>query len=45
MTEADSGVLCPACHVVIAVDPDWRVAQCPQCGGVVTRMSEDSRYD
>lgn len=45
MTEADPAVLCPSCHAVIPVDPEWRVAQCLRCGEMVTRMSEDSRYD
>jgi endogenous inhibitor of DNA gyrase (YacG/DUF329 family) len=45
MREADPTVLCPICHASITVDPEWRLVQCPRCGGMVTRMSEDSSYD
>jgi predicted RNA-binding Zn-ribbon protein involved in translation (DUF1610 family) len=45
MGEPESKQLCPSCHTVFPVEPDWRMAQCPHCGGMITRMSEDSAYD
>ncbi len=38
-------VLCPNCQTVVAVDPEWRLAQCPRCKGMITRMTEDSSFD
>ncbi|MFI5418870.1 MAG: hypothetical protein ACHQ2Y_08265 [Candidatus Lutacidiplasmatales archaeon] len=45
MTDDDRKVLCPTCHASITVEVDWRMAQCPRCGGVVMRMSDDESYD
>jgi predicted RNA-binding Zn-ribbon protein involved in translation (DUF1610 family) len=45
MDEADTRVLCPACHRIVPVDPEWRLVQCPGCGAMITRMSVDSAYD
>jgi len=45
MSEGDQQVVCPTCHRVISVDPEWRLVQCPGCGEMITRMSEDSSYD
>ena len=38
-------VMCPACQAIIPVEPEWRIAQCPKCGEMVTRMGEDAQYD
>jgi predicted RNA-binding Zn-ribbon protein involved in translation (DUF1610 family) len=43
--EGERQVLCPACNAVIGVDPEWRIAQCPSCGTMVTRMGQDSAFD
>ena len=45
MVETNLQVICPTCRTVIAVDPEWRLVQCPKCGGMITRMSEDNSYD
>jgi predicted RNA-binding Zn-ribbon protein involved in translation (DUF1610 family) len=45
MARDDRQVLCPACHSVITVEAEWRLAQCPKCHEMVTRMGEDSSFD
>ncbi len=45
MAETGSQVMCPACHATVAVEPEWRLAQCPRCGQMISRMSEDRSYD
>ena len=45
VTDSQQRAMCPACHTAIPVDPEWRLAQCPKCGGMITRMGEDSTYD
>ncbi len=45
MEETNPRVICPTCHTVIPVEPGWRLVQCPKCGGMITRMGEDSSYD
>jgi len=45
VSDSQAPVLCPTCHAVVQVVPDWRLVQCPRCGGMLTRMSEDRDYD
>ncbi|MCI4353839.1 MAG: hypothetical protein L3K06_00550 [Thermoplasmata archaeon] len=45
MGEPDTQLLCPSCQALITVEAGWRIAQCPRCGAMVTRMGEDSAYD
>jgi endogenous inhibitor of DNA gyrase (YacG/DUF329 family) len=45
MTDEDAVVRCPRCTELVPVAPDWRLAICPKCGEVVTRMTSDSTYD
>jgi Zn finger protein HypA/HybF involved in hydrogenase expression len=45
MVEPERQVLCPSCHAVITVEPEWRLAECPKCHRMMTRMGEDSAYD
>jgi predicted RNA-binding Zn-ribbon protein involved in translation (DUF1610 family) len=45
MVETETRVMCPKCHAAIPVEPEWRLVQCPQCGEMVSRMTEDSTYD
>ncbi|MGI0070626.1 MAG: hypothetical protein ACRECT_00880 [Thermoplasmata archaeon] len=45
MSSESTSVRCPKCAALVSVPPDWRLAICPQCGGVVTRMEIDSTYD
>jgi predicted RNA-binding Zn-ribbon protein involved in translation (DUF1610 family) len=45
MVETNPQVLCPTCIAGIEVDPEWRLIQCPKCGGMITRMGEESSYD
>ncbi len=45
MDEGPQQVACPNCRRTISVEPEWRLIQCPRCGQMVTRMSEDSSYD
>jgi len=45
MVDANPQVMCRACQAIFAVEPEWRIAQCPKCGEMVTRMGEDAQYD
>jgi uncharacterized paraquat-inducible protein A len=45
MADPESQVLCPSCQSVITVESEWRLAQCPKCKHMVTRMGDDSSYD
>ncbi|HTP54044.1 MAG TPA: hypothetical protein VML94_03640 [Thermoplasmata archaeon] len=36
---------CPVCSTEIAVDPEWRMVQCPSCHEMVLRMTDDATYD
>jgi predicted RNA-binding Zn-ribbon protein involved in translation (DUF1610 family) len=45
MDEPIPPVACPNCHATIPVDPEWRIVQCPRCGQMVTRMTDDASYD
>jgi predicted RNA-binding Zn-ribbon protein involved in translation (DUF1610 family) len=43
--EPNEEVLCPKCQSCITVDAAWRLVQCPHCGEMVSRMTDDSSYD
>jgi predicted RNA-binding Zn-ribbon protein involved in translation (DUF1610 family) len=45
MSEPSSQTMCPSCQTVVTVEADWRLVQCPKCGAMITRMSEDSSFD
>lgn len=45
MAEWALRVLCPTCGATITVEENWRTAPCPQCGGIVMRMSDEPAYD
>jgi Zn finger protein HypA/HybF involved in hydrogenase expression len=45
MPNSPTTVRCPQCSELVTVDPDWRLAICPKCGGVITRMADDASYD
>ena len=45
MADPPGAVRCPHCHEVVSVSPDWRLAVCPACAGVIVRMDSDSTYD
>jgi predicted RNA-binding Zn-ribbon protein involved in translation (DUF1610 family) len=45
MTEPSTQAICPTCHTVVTVEAEWRLIQCPKCGGMITRMGEDSSFD
>jgi predicted RNA-binding Zn-ribbon protein involved in translation (DUF1610 family) len=45
MVEEAQRVQCPTCKTIIPVESEWRLVQCPGCGGIVTRMGEDGAYD
>jgi|HubBroStandDraft_1064217.scaffolds.fasta_scaffold03192_4 predicted RNA-binding Zn-ribbon protein involved in translation (DUF1610 family) len=45
MVEPSLQAVCPDCQTAVAVEPDWRLVQCPKCGAMITRMGEDSAYD
>ncbi|HZY92853.1 MAG TPA: hypothetical protein VFG07_08835 [Thermoplasmata archaeon] len=40
-----SEVLCPKCQRRLTVEEGWRLATCPGCGQVLSRMDEDPDYD
>jgi Zn finger protein HypA/HybF involved in hydrogenase expression len=44
-TVPDRQVMCPTCATVFVAEPEWRIARCPQCGGMITRMAEDNAFD
>jgi|GEM_PF-3554469 len=45
MSDTELQVLCQTCHTVVAVDREWRLVQCPHCGEMISRMTDDSSYD
>jgi len=45
VAEPEEEVRCPKCGRLIPVAADWRLAVCPTCGEVVTRMTSDATYD
>ncbi|MGA9840053.1 MAG: hypothetical protein WBE40_05525 [Thermoplasmata archaeon] len=45
MTDPARDVRCPTCAELVPVAPEWRLAVCPKCGGVIARMDSDATYD
>jgi|HubBroStandDraft_1064217.scaffolds.fasta_scaffold24735_3 predicted RNA-binding Zn-ribbon protein involved in translation (DUF1610 family) len=45
MVDTERQVVCPRCQTAIPVEPEWRLVQCPSCGEMVSRMTEDRAYD
>lgn len=45
MSGVNETVLCPTCGLAVQVAPDWRLVQCPRCGAMVSRMTDEPAYD